>query len=74
MATDDEVNPDIEAMVDAYGEETVRVAFAVAKKIGTVGYPGINFTGAGERAIREASHGVTRKHVQTEVQKNLRSL
>jgi len=70
----DDVNPDIEAMIDAYGEETVRVAFEVAYKIGTVGYPGIDFSGAAEREIRQSYYGVTRENVRSEVQKNLRML
>jgi len=70
----DDVNPDIEAMIDAYGEETVRVAFAVARKIGTVGYPGIDFSGAAEREILQSYYGVTRENIRSEVQKKLRML
>lgn len=70
----EETNPEIEAMIDAYGEDTVRVAFAVAQKIGRVGYPGIDFTGAGRREILQSYYGVTHENVRSEVQKNLRSL
>ena len=41
-------NPEIDALVARYGEDTVRAAFAIAQSIGDNGFDGIHFKRAAE--------------------------
>lgn len=68
----DDVNPEIQALIDEYGERTVRAAFAIAQSIGEKGIPGIDFSGAAESEIRQHHYWVTKQKCEDEIRKNLR--
>ena len=71
MASD---NPEIQALIDEYGEDTVRAAFNIARSIGENGIPGIDFSGAAEDAMRQRHYPVTKREVEQEAQRELDKL
>jgi len=68
-----ETNPEIEALIAEYGEETVRAAFAIAQSIGDEGFPGIYFKEDAEQKMRERKFIVHRK-CEKHINRNLRTV
>lgn len=70
--TEENINPEIQAMIDEYGEATVRAAFAIAQSIGREGIEGIDFIGAAEGRIRQYKYMTTRSKVESHMQRAAR--
>lgn len=69
-----ETNPEIQAMIDEYGEATTRAAFAIAQSIGRKGIPGIDFSGAAERQMREDHYWITKHEVERHCNRELQAV
>ncbi|WP_372611619.1 hypothetical protein [Halomonas sp.] len=67
-------DPAIQAMIDQYGLETVRVSFAIARSIGNKGYPGIHFSEEARKTILQSYYGVTHEAIRRNVNRELRGL
>lgn len=69
-----ENEPEIQQLIAEYGRETTETAYYVAQSIGEKGFPGIDFSGEAEKAIREAAHGIIRRECTRHANNNLRGL
>lgn len=55
---------DIDALIDEYGEDTVRKAFWLQQKIYEEGLRGIDFTGAAEEAMEETAETTVKENIE----------
>ena len=66
-------NPEIDALVARYGEDTVRAAFAIAQSIGDNGFDGIHFKRAAEGRMRQTASLTIRSKVESRIRQRMRS-
>ena len=61
---------DIDDLIDEHGEETVRKAFWLQKKIYEEGIEGVRFSDAAERAMEQKKESAVRRNVSQNTQQD----